>query len=149
MPKGKFTYDYPRPAVTVDVAIVTRQAKPRVLLIRRKNDPFAGCWALPGGFVDMDEPLEDAARRELLEETGVQAKELVQLHTFGDPGRDPRGRTISVVYLALVDADQLEPRADDDAAEVGWFSLPKPPKLAFDHKEILACVRKHLKECHG
>ena len=111
MPPGKFTYEYPRPAVTVDIAIVTREEKPRVLLIRRKHDPFAGCWALPGGFVDMDEALEAAARRELFEETGVKAKALMQLATFGDPGRDPRGRTISVVYLAEVDADGLQPRA--------------------------------------
>jgi|ERR1019366_41839 8-oxo-dGTP diphosphatase len=149
MPRKKYSYDYPRPAVTVDIAIVTCEAKPRVLLIRRKNEPFAGCWALPGGFVDKDEPLEAAARRELFEETGVQTKSLVQLHTFGDPGRDPRGHTISVVFLAEVDAEPLNPCAADDAAEVGWFSLARPPKLAFDHKDILACVRKHLKECNA
>jgi 8-oxo-dGTP diphosphatase len=149
MPKGKYVYEYPRPAVTVDIVIVTREAYPKVLLIRRKNEPFAGCWALPGGFVEMDETLEAAARRELLEETGVRAAKLVQLHTFGDPKRDPRGRTISVVYLAVVDADKLKPRADDDAAEVGWFSMTRPPRLAFDHREILACARKHLKERHA
>ena len=149
MAAGKYTYEYPRPAVTVDIAIVTHAEKPRVLLIRRKHEPFAGCWALPGGFVDMDETLEAAARRELFEETGVTTKELVQLHTFGDPGRDPRGRTVSVVYLAVVDADKIKPCAGDDAAEVGWFSLTRPPKLAFDHKDILACVRNHLKERHA
>ena len=89
--KKKYTNDYPRPAVTVDVVIVTREAEPRVLLIRRKLDPFAGMWAIPGGFVDMDESLEEAARRELREETGVETGQLEQLHTFGDPGRDPRG----------------------------------------------------------
>ncbi len=144
MPKKKFIYDYPRPAVTVDVAILTRDAKPRVLLIRRKKAPFAGTWALPGGFVDMDETLEAAARCELLEETGVAAAKLVQLHTFGDPGRDPRGRTITVVYLAQVDPDAVQPRAADDAAEVGWFSLRRPPRLAFDHADILALVRSRL-----
>ncbi len=149
MPTGRYAYEFPRPAVTVDVVLVTRQPKPRVLLIRRKNEPFAGSWALPGGFVDMDETLEAAARRELFEETGVRAPELVQLHTFGDPGRDPRGRTISVVYLALVDADRLKPRAADDAAEVGWFALQRPPALAFDHRDILAFARKHLKERHA
>jgi 8-oxo-dGTP diphosphatase len=149
MPAGEFTYQYPRPAVTVDIVIVTREDKPRVLLIRRKHEPFTGCWALPGGFVDMDEPLDAAARRELLEETGVRAKGLVQLHTFGEPGRDPRGRTISVAYLAWVDFDDVEPRAADDADEVGWFSLARPPKLAFDHKDILACARQYLKEYHG
>lgn len=146
MARRKYVYEYPRPAVTVDVAIVTRDEKPRVLLIRRKHDPFAGCWALPGGFVDLEESLEAAARRELFEETGVRTTDLRQLHTFGDPQRDPRGRTISVVYLAQVDADALLPQAADDAAEVGWFFLARPPKLAFDHKEILAHVRKHLKE---
>jgi 8-oxo-dGTP diphosphatase len=149
MPAGKFTYEYPRPAVTVDIVIATRERKPRVLLIRRKHEPFAGCWALPGGFVDMDEPLEAAARRELLEETGVRAARLVQLHTFGDPGRDPRGRTVSVVYLAHVDARRVAPRAADDAAEVGWFALARLPKLAFDHRDILRCARKHLKARHG
>ena len=162
MPAGKYTYEYPRPAVTVDVVIVTREEKPRVLLIRRKHEPFADSWAIPGGFVDMDEPLDDAARRELFEETGVRiapspptplprgatGARLVQLHTFGDPERDPRGRTVSVVYLAVVDADKLKPCAGDDAAEVGWFSLARPPKLAFDHKDILAVARKYLKERH-
>jgi 8-oxo-dGTP diphosphatase len=142
--KRKFTYDYPRPAVTVDVAIVTREAQPRVLLIRRKHDPFAGMWAIPGGFVDMEEPLEAAARRELREETGVQTGEMEQLHTFGDPGRDPRGRTISVVYLAQVDPGQVKPEAADDAAEVGWHRLGQPPPLAFDHATILAYARQRL-----
>jgi 8-oxo-dGTP diphosphatase len=149
MPPGKYVYEYPRPAVAVDVVIVTREARPRVLLIRRKHEPFKGCWAIPGGFVDIDEPLDAAARRELFEETSVRAKDLVQLHTFGDPQRDPRGRIISVTYLALLDADRLQPRARDDAAEVGWFSLRHPPKLAFDHKDILAVARKYLKERHA
>jgi 8-oxo-dGTP diphosphatase len=144
--KTTFTYDYPRPAVTVDVVIVTRDKPWRVLLIRRKGAPFTGMWAIPGGFVNMDETLEAAALRELHEETGVTAKRLEQLHTFGDPGRDPRGRTISVVYLAQVDAGRLQPRADDDAAEVGWHPLSRPPALAFDHNKILACARQRLKK---
>src|SRR5204863_1444911 len=111
--QGKYTYDYPRPAVTVDLVVVTREQQPRVLLIRRKHEPFAGMWAIPGGFVDMEETLEAAARRELFEETGVRTSRLQQLHTFGDPGRDPRGRTISVVYLALVDPRKLKPVAAD------------------------------------
>src|SRR5437868_5126517 len=126
----KFTYDYPRPAVTVDVVIVSKENEPRVLLIRRKHDPFAGMWALPGGFIDMDESLEAAARRELSEETGVEAEQIEQLHTFGDPGRDPRGRTISVAFLAVVDAAKIKPQAADDAAEVRWHSLHQPPALA-------------------
>jgi 8-oxo-dGTP diphosphatase len=140
----KFTYDYPRPAVTVDIILVTRGLHPKVLLIRRKHDPFAGKWALPGGFVDMDETLEAAAHRELREETGLEVKKLEQLHAFGDPSRDPRGRTIAVAYLAVVDLAKLNPRAGDDAAEAGWFSLQKPPPLAFDHREILARARKRL-----
>ena len=102
--KQQYCYDYPRPAVTVDIVIVTREPRPRVLLVRRKHDPFAGMWAVPGGFVEMDESLEDAAHRELKEETGIKAGRLRQLHTFGAPGRDPRGRTISVVYMAQLDA---------------------------------------------
>jgi 8-oxo-dGTP diphosphatase len=143
--RGKFVYDYPRPAVTVDIVVVSPGRKPQVLLIRRKHEPFAAMWAIPGGFVDMDEDLESAARRELKEETGVQARRLVQLRTFGDPGRDPRGRTISVAYLAQVDSTRLKPKADDDAAEVGWHSLSHPPPLAFDHAKILACARSYLK----
>src|SRR5689334_21559916 len=119
----QYTYKYPRPAVTVDIVVVTDEDKPRVLLIRRKHDPYAGKWAIPGGFVDMDETLEDAARRELLEETGVRVKRMEQLSTFGDPGRDPRGRTISIVYLTRVRPQELRPKAADDAAEVGWHSL--------------------------
>ena len=140
----KFTYDHPRPAVTVDLVIVSQDDDPRILLIRRKNDPFAGMWALPGGFIEIDESLEDAARRELHEETGVQVERLEQLHTFGDPGRDPRGRTISVVYLAVVDAAAVKPQAQDDAAEVGWHLLRRPPALAFDHADILAYARRKV-----
>jgi 8-oxo-dGTP diphosphatase len=140
----KHTYDYPRPALTVDVAIVTREPQPRVLLIRRKNDPFAGSWALPGGFVDENERLADAARRELEEETGVAASDLEQLYTAGDPGRDPRGWTVSVAYLAQVDPGVLKPVAADDADEVGWFPLTALPPLAFDHAMLLNRVRARL-----
>lgn len=143
--KQKHVYDYPRPAVTVDVVIVTREARPRVLLIRRKHDPFAGKWAIPGGFVDENEPLEDAAQRELFEETGVRRARLEQLEAFGDPGRDPRGWTVSVVFLAHIPAKSARAEADDDAAEVGWHRLDRLPPLAFDHAEILACARKRLK----
>ena len=140
----KYTYDYPRPAVAVDLVIVSKEKNRRVLLIRRKHDPFAGLWALPGGFVEMEESLEAAARRELKEETGVEAERLEQLYTFGDPGRDPRGRVISVVYLAIVDAAKLTPRAADDAAALGWHPLRRRPPLAFDHAKILACARRRL-----
>jgi 8-oxo-dGTP diphosphatase len=139
-----YCYEYPRPAVTVDAVIVTREDRPRVLLIRRKHEPFAGMWAMPGGFVDMDETLEASARRELWEETSVRMEALEQLRTFGDPGRDPRGRTISVVFLGRVDAEALQPRAADDAAEVGWHRLDELPAMAFDHAAILACARRRL-----
>jgi 8-oxo-dGTP diphosphatase len=143
--KKGYTYEYPRPAVTVDIIIVTRERTPRVLLIRRKHDPFAGMWAIPGGFVEMEETLEAAARRELREETGLDVADLEQLYAFGDPGRDPRGRIIAVAYLARVDAAKVKPLAADDAADVGWHRLDRLPPLAFDHAQILACARKRLR----
>jgi 8-oxo-dGTP diphosphatase len=147
MPRSakKYCYEYPRPSVTVDVVLVTRERTRRVLLIQRRHDPFAGKWSLPGGFIDMDESLETSARRELHEETGVETGPLEQLHTFGDPGRDPRGRTISVAFLAQVDPNAINPRAADDAAATAWHSLANPPPLAFDHAQILARARERLK----
>lgn len=137
---------YPRLMVTVDVVIFTlRENDLQVLLVRRRNPPFAGMWAIPGGFVDVDEPLETAAARELEEETGVRGVYLEQFHTFGDPGRDPRGRTVTVAYLALVRADEVRPRAGDDAAEARWWPVSDLPPLAFDHDRILACALEHLR----
>jgi 8-oxo-dGTP diphosphatase len=141
---GKFSYDYPRPALTVDVILCTQEDRPRVLLIKRKSEPFAGRWAIPGGFVDEGERLADAARRELKEETGVAVGELEQLYTAGDPGRDPRGWTVSVVFLARGDAKKLRAKAADDAAEVGWFPLDDPPAMAFDHAMLLQRARTRL-----
>jgi 8-oxo-dGTP diphosphatase len=138
--KKSFCYEFPRPSLTVDVALVTQEKTPRVLLIRRKADPFAGKWALPGGFVDESERLVDAARRELIEETGLELADLEQVYAFGDPSRDPRGWTVSVVYWARV-SPGLNPTAGDDAAEVGWFPVDALPPLAFDHAEILTRVR--------
>jgi len=137
------TYDashYERPSVTVDVVIFTilhRELK--VLLVKRKHWPFEGMWAIPGGFVEIHEGLPEAAYRELEEEAGVSGEDvyLEQLYTFGDPGRDPRTRVITVAYFALVAADRLNLRAASDAADVGWFSAYSPPPLAFDHAEIL------------
>jgi 8-oxo-dGTP diphosphatase len=133
----QFSYDYPRPALTVDIAIVTREVRPRVLLIQRKNDPFAGSWALPGGFVEENERLGDAAQRELKEETGIEVAAIEQLYTSGDPGRDPRGWTVSVAYLAQVDPSLLKPEAADDAGAVAWYPLDELPNLAFDHAMLL------------
>src|SRR6476469_544994 len=126
-PQGRHVYEYARPAVTADIAVVTREAEPRVLLIRRKGEPFAGAWALPGGVVDPGETLADAARRELREETGVEGVDLEQLAAFGDPGRDPRGWTITIAFLARVDAAAVKPIAGDDAAALGWHPLASPP----------------------
>jgi 8-oxo-dGTP diphosphatase len=142
--RKKYVYDHPRPAVTVDVVVVTKERRPHVLLIRRKHEPFAGMWAIPGGFIEMHETLEESGRRELMEETGIKAGRLEQLATFGDPGRDPRGRTISMVFLTRVRQSQLVPRAGDDAEEVGWHCLDRPPALAFDHARILAAARRRL-----
>src|SRR5262249_21747592 len=135
MSKPRFTYDYPRASVTVDIVVVTKERRPRVLLICRKKPPYQGCWALPCGFIEMGETLEASARREWEEERGVRTGKLVQLAPFGAPGRDPRGRTISVVYLARVNARDVKPRAADDAAAAGWFPLHRLPPLAFDHRE--------------
>jgi 8-oxo-dGTP diphosphatase len=138
------TYDYPRPSVTVDIVIVTQEDRPRVLLIRRKNEPFQGTWAIPGGFVDPGETLAAAAERELREETGVENVSLEQLAAFGDPGRDPRGWTVSVAFLARVPTG-TRATAADDAAEVGWHALDELPRpLAFDHDKILARTRARL-----
>lgn len=134
---GKFAYDYPRPALTVDCVLVTRETRPCVLLIQRKHEPFAGCWALPGGFVDEHETLTTAALRELKEETGLVISELEQLYTAGDPGRDPRGWTVSVAFLARVEAKKLKAKAGDDAAAVKWFRLDSLPSMAFDHAMLL------------
>jgi len=139
---------YEKPALTVDIVVVAPfEGGHRVLLIQRKHPPFEGRWAIPGGFVDPHEPLEDAARRELLEETGIEPAHLQQLHTFGAPGRDPRGWTVSVAYLAVLEKGEVQsihPRAGDDAADVGWFDLLAPPPLAFDHADILAHARQAL-----
>jgi 8-oxo-dGTP diphosphatase len=135
------TYDasrYERPSVTVDVVILTvRSGRLEVLLVKRKHWPFEGMWAIPGGFVTPDESLEDAAKRELAEETGVHDVYLEQLYTFGDPGRDPRTRVITVVYYALMRTERLRIQAADDAADAGWYSLFDLPPLAFDHRKIL------------
>jgi ADP-ribose pyrophosphatase YjhB (NUDIX family) len=130
--------DYPRPSVTVDLVIFTLADDDlKVLLIRRGVDPYIGRWALPGGFVGIEESLEKAAARELKEEVGVTDVYLEQLYTFGEPKRDPRGRVISVAYFALIDAERQRIVAASDAADAEWHSVFNPPKLAFDHKKIL------------
>lgn len=139
------TYPNPRPMVTVDILLL-RQGRetPELLLIRRKHDPFEGHWALPGGFVDMEEDLGPAAARELEEETGLSAIPLTQFRCYGAPGRDPRGRTITVVYTGWADAAH-ETTAGDDAAEAVWFPVSALPPLAFDHGQIIAEALAHMK----
>ena len=133
-----YTYNYPKPSVTIDCIILRiNEGKKEILLIRRKHDPFVGKWALPGGFVEIDEDLAEGAIRELEEETGLDGISLKQFKTYGKPGRDPRGRTISVVYHGILNDMSAEIRAGDDAEHVGWFDLSKLPALAFDHERIL------------
>jgi len=145
------TYDvsqYERPSVTVDVVVFTiLDGELKVLLIKRKHWPYGGMWAVPGGFVGIHEGLEVAAYRELREETGVSGEDvyLEQLYTFGEPGRDPRTRVITISYFALVSADKLHLRAADDAADVDWFSAYAPPPLAFDHADILGYAITRLR----
>jgi len=132
-----YCYDHPRPALTVDIVLLHRAPDEiEVLLIKRAREPFEGHWAFPGGFVDQDESLEEAAARELAEETGLVGIRLEQIGAFGDPGRDPRGHTVSVVFAGVLD-DRAVVTAGDDAAKAAWHSALEPPSLAFDHKKIL------------
>lgn len=148
-----YTYPFPRPSVTVDVvlfAIVGGDLA--ALLVKRAHPPFQGAWALPGGFVDENESLAKAAYRELAEETGVKGVPIEQLGAFGEPGRDPRGHTVSVVYLGFAAAEAHPAVAGDDAAEAAWQPMAKVGKrgrgalkLAFDHAEIIAVAREGLR----
>ena len=130
-----YTYKYPRPAVTADCVVIA-QATREVLLIQRGIEPFKGCWAFPGGFMNMDETTEQCAVRELEEETGLRVSSLRQIGTYSKVDRDPRGRTITVAYLALIDAP-VSVKGQDDAAQAQWFPLSALPPLAFDHAEIM------------
>lgn len=160
-----FTYPYPRPSVTCDVVVFTMHADDlAVLLIQRKSEPFKGKWALPGGFVDENESLERAAKRELAEETGVTGARLEQIGSFGDPGRDPRGHTVTVAYMTLFVAEP-KIKAGDDAAAAEWIPLRSLPlgaeangrgapakkraarssvQLAFDHAKIIGAAYRRL-----
>lgn len=140
-----YTYKHPHPAVTTDVVMLTvEEDELRVLLIRRAKEPFKGCRALPGGFVDIDEDLETCALRELREETGITGVYLEQLYTFGKPDRDPRERVISVAYYALAPMTRLQVRAASDAAAADWFSVNDLPELAFDHRQIIKLAHRRL-----
>lgn len=124
--------------VTVDVLVINKITD-EILLIKRLNEPFKDCWALPGGFVDENEDLEQAARRELFEETNIETEEMIQIGAFGTPNRDPRGHMISVAYQTDLIDNQIV-KAKDDAKEVKWFSIKDLPELAFDHLEIINSI---------
>lgn len=132
----EYTYKYPRPAVTADCVVMTKEAVPKVLLIERGADPYKGCWAFPGGFMNMDETTEQCTIRELEEETGMKVTDLKQIGAYSKVDRDPRGRTITVAYLAIVDAP-IAVIGQDDAAKAQWFSINALPPLAFDHEDIM------------
>lgn len=132
-----YTYDYPRPMVCVDMIILRKDGnKTKLLLIKRGNDPFKNNWALPGGFIEIEEDLIASAYRELKEETHITKVQLQQLKTYGQPGRDPRGRTISVVFGGFLEEGQIA-KAGDDAKETEWFPIKEMPELAFDHDVIV------------
>lgn len=131
-----YTYNYPRPAVTADCIVITREEEPKVLLIQRGNSPFKGSWAFPGGFMDMDETTEQCAIRELKKETGLQVSDIHQIGAYSKVDRDPRGRTITVAYLAIID-EPIVVTGQDDAAKAEWWPLADLPHLAFDHYDIM------------
>lgn len=144
----RYCYDYPRPAVTTDCIIydIDDQKGFKILLIKRKNDPYKDMWAFPGGFMEMDESAEECAARELLEETGIEGILLEQIMTATEVDRDPRGRTISIIFMGRVDSTDISPLAGDDAEAIEWFEIGELPPLAFDHHEIL---QKWLKIIRG
>ena len=131
-----FTYKYSRPALTADCVVITKGEMPEVLLIQRGDEPYKGQWAFPGGFMEMDETTEECAIRELKEETGLELSELHQIGVYSKVDRDPRGRTVTVAYLAVVDST-IAVEGQDDAAKAEWWPLTTPPPLAFDHEDIL------------
>lgn len=141
----KYCYDYPHPAVTTDIVIFTViDDALKVLLIKRRDEPFKDHWAIPGGFLDMDENLDECAQRELEEETGIRDVYLEQLYTYGDVDRDPRERVISVAYYALISREGQHIQAGDDAAEAEWFDVDDLPKLAFDHARVMEMAIERL-----
>jgi 8-oxo-dGTP diphosphatase len=143
---GKYVYDWPRPMVTVDAVVFGFFGGMRLLLINRKYGPFRGQWALPGGFVEIEEELEGAVNRELAEETGLTSVALEQLHTFGKCGRDPRGRQISVAFIGTTTEGQDRIRGGDDASDACWFDIGQLPQdLALDHNEIVKLAVEKLK----
>ena len=146
--KGKYVYEWPRAMVTVDAVVFRRAAgRTEVLLVNRGKEPYKGKWAVPGGFIEMDEELEDAVARELQEETGLMGVKLEQMRAFGTCGRDPRGRLISIAFTGIVNEGQDEIRAGDDAAKAQWFDVESLLEdMAFDHDEMIACGLERLRK---
>lgn len=141
-----YTYDFPRSSLTVDCVVFgLDQEDLKIMLIKRKLSPFQGKWALPGGFVHIDENLEEAAKRELKEETGIEKVFLEQLYTFGEVNRDPRERVVTVAYYALVKLGGHKIQAMTDAVKAAWFSVDELPELAFDHERIIETALQRLK----
>lgn len=135
--QGKYVYEWPRPMVTVDAVVFsTAGPRPKVLLIKRGREPNKGLWACPGGFLEIDEELLEATARELEEETSLTGVELKQMHTFGNIGRDPRGRLITIAYIGVIDAEP-DVSPGDDAQDAKWFYIDELPEVAFDHKMVV------------
>lgn len=143
----KYCYEYPRPSVTTDCLVFKyEEGKVKLLLIKRKNEPFKGMWAFPGGFLDMDEDSTTGAARELKEETGIICNNLLQLHIADKVDRDPRGRILSIIYASFLFDNTQSPQAMDDAAAVQWHDINNLPELAGDHKEILKKISTEITE---
>lgn len=141
-----YSYKYPRPALTADCIVFARKELDfRVLLVQRANEPYKGKWAFPGGFMNMDETTEEAARRELKEETGLIVDDISQIGTFDRVDRDPRGRVITVAYFVVIDGIR-EVKGGDDAAVARWFRIQNLPELAFDHQEIMEVALGKLRD---
>ena len=148
--KGRYVYEWPRPMVTADTVVFCNvHGRVKLLLIRRGKEPFKGKWAFPGGFVEMDEELEVSAARELAEEAGLKGVKLEQMHTFGTIGRDPRGRQISVAFIGIVEAEQMDVKAGDDAAEAKWFDIDDLPEMAFDHNQMAEMAMRKIVNEYG
>ena len=139
-----YTYKYPRPAVTADCVVIANETVPRVLLVQRGIEPYKDRWAFPGGFMNMDETTEECAIRELMEETGLKVEELHQIGAYSKVDRDPRGRTITVAYLAMIDKP-VAVTGQDDAAKAEWWPINALPPLAFDHEDIMRDALKMYK----